>query len=254
LQNSQAYELVADLLQMALDLAGIFDATGLSDALGALLSAARGDYWGAVCNVVSIVPGADAAKLAKIPGYTRTVKRLQALIPHANLSPEFLHRLSSLLDAKLLPLMEKGRGLMPKLPGVPANLAAEAERHYTALLDACRRLAATVRQKLDSLLHPTGGHHPVSHPTGPRPTGPRPTGPRGDHQQPTHTNTNPAPNAHYDPLKEHAGGQHFPPNRKQVPPGFRWSRPPRFQMTGRVPNPPGPGIPIGVYWWKLVPG
>ncbi|HRQ80478.1 MAG TPA: HNH endonuclease [Azospirillaceae bacterium] len=66
-----AQELKLDLAQSALDVAGIFDPTPVSDAASALISAARGDWLGAGLSLISIVPyfgdaAGKSAKLAKL--------------------------------------------------------------------------------------------------------------------------------------------------------------------------------------------
>jgi hypothetical protein len=57
----------ADIAQLSLDIAGIFDPTGAADAAGTLLSAARGDWWGAGLSLLGVIPYiGDVGKLGKI--------------------------------------------------------------------------------------------------------------------------------------------------------------------------------------------
>lgn len=59
--QAAARELQLDIAQTALDAAGLVDPTPISDAAGALLSAARGDWFGAAMSVVSMLPYAGDA-------------------------------------------------------------------------------------------------------------------------------------------------------------------------------------------------
>ena len=64
LQNDTAQaqrELELDLAQAAIDAAGLFDPTPISDAIGAAMSVARGDWFGAAMSVVSMLPYAGDA-------------------------------------------------------------------------------------------------------------------------------------------------------------------------------------------------
>lgn len=76
LHDPQVRELSLDLLGLALDLAGIVDPTPTADAASALLSVARGDWFGAIISGVSMVPYVgDLAKAGKLPKYAKSVER-----------------------------------------------------------------------------------------------------------------------------------------------------------------------------------
>ncbi len=68
--------LVADIGQVALDIIGIFDPTGISDGANALISAGRGDWVGAALSAVSIIPFVgDLAKAGKLGKWATTVAK-----------------------------------------------------------------------------------------------------------------------------------------------------------------------------------
>lgn len=67
-------ELVADLTQIGLDFAGIFDPTPISDGANGVISLFRGDFLGAGISAVSMIPYVgDAAKLGKLGKWAETV-------------------------------------------------------------------------------------------------------------------------------------------------------------------------------------
>ena len=53
-------------LSAALDLAGLFDPTGIADGANAVLLASGGDYWGALQSGLSVLPFGDLAKVGKV--------------------------------------------------------------------------------------------------------------------------------------------------------------------------------------------
>lgn len=53
-------------LSAALDLAGLFDPTGIADGANAVLLASDGDYWGALQSGLSVLPFGDLAKVGKV--------------------------------------------------------------------------------------------------------------------------------------------------------------------------------------------
>jgi len=71
-----------ELAQSAVDAAGLIDPTPISDAVGALLSAARGDWFGAGMSLVSMIPYAGDAlgKTAKGAKALKTLARLRKRI------------------------------------------------------------------------------------------------------------------------------------------------------------------------------
>lgn len=69
-------DLALDVTQMALDVAGLFDPTPISDGSNAVISLFRGDFLGAGLSAISIVPYiGDAAKLGKLGKWAQTVER-----------------------------------------------------------------------------------------------------------------------------------------------------------------------------------
>ncbi|MBA2116340.1 DNA/RNA non-specific endonuclease [Bremerella alba] len=65
-----------DLLQLALDLAGIVDPTPVSDGASALLALGRGNWLDALISGASMVPYVgDLAKAGKLPRYLRSVNK-----------------------------------------------------------------------------------------------------------------------------------------------------------------------------------
>lgn len=76
--QAAARELQLDLAQSALDAAGLVDPTPISDAAGALLSAARGDWFGAGMSLVSMIPYAGDA-IGKTAKGARLVAKMAQL-------------------------------------------------------------------------------------------------------------------------------------------------------------------------------
>jgi hypothetical protein len=75
--KTEAQSLAVDLIQMAFDLAGFVDPTPISDASGALIALARGQWLDAVISGVSMVPYVgDLAKAGKLPKYLKTIERI----------------------------------------------------------------------------------------------------------------------------------------------------------------------------------
>ncbi len=69
-------ELGLDLLQMALDLAGIVDPTPVSDGASGLLALARGQWFDALISGASMIPYiGDLAKAGKLPRYLKTIEK-----------------------------------------------------------------------------------------------------------------------------------------------------------------------------------
>lgn len=69
-------ELGLDLIQMAFDLAGIFDPTPISDGASGLIALARGQWLDAAISGASMIPYVgDLAKAGKLPKYLKSVER-----------------------------------------------------------------------------------------------------------------------------------------------------------------------------------
>lgn len=69
-------------VQVVADIAGIFDPTPTSDAIGAVASAAQGDWWGVGLSLVGMIPYVgDAGKIGKIAKVApRTARALEAVL------------------------------------------------------------------------------------------------------------------------------------------------------------------------------
>lgn len=73
-----ASDLKWELAQSAVDAAGLVDPTPISDAVGALMSAARGDWFGAGMSLVSMIPYAGDA-LGKTAKGAKAMARIASL-------------------------------------------------------------------------------------------------------------------------------------------------------------------------------
>ena len=70
-------ELMLDLGQLALDIAGIIDPTPGSDGTNAVISLLRGDWFGATTSAISILPAiGDLAKFGKLGRWAQTVEQV----------------------------------------------------------------------------------------------------------------------------------------------------------------------------------
>jgi hypothetical protein len=91
-----------DYASLTADIVGIFDPTPASDTIGALLSVAKGDFWGAGLSIVGMIPYVgDLGKLGKIAKLApRTAKALEAMLKYsdnlANLGRKGLEKVFSL--------------------------------------------------------------------------------------------------------------------------------------------------------------
>ena len=69
-------ELALDIVQLSLDVVGIFEPTPFADGSNALISLGRGDWLGAGLSTISIVPYlGDLAKAGKLPKYARSLQK-----------------------------------------------------------------------------------------------------------------------------------------------------------------------------------
>lgn len=84
-----------DFVQFAIDLVGIGDPTGAADILNAGISAWRGDWFGTATSLVSVLPGGDLAKLAKLGRYGKTFIRLADFLAK---HPALLKQLQQFLE------------------------------------------------------------------------------------------------------------------------------------------------------------
>lgn len=125
-------ELVADLGQMALDIVGIFDPTGLSDGANALISAGRGDWIGAGLSLVSMIPFAgELAKIGKFNKWTATITK--AVDAAAN-------------NPAMRQLLE------PTLKQIQSSLHSIPTSVWNKMPDSMRSTLEGIRGKIDGLL------------------------------------------------------------------------------------------------------
>ncbi|EPX65241.1 putative Rhs-family protein [Cystobacter fuscus DSM 2262] len=117
-------ELQLDIAQAALDAAGLVDPTPISDAAGALLSAARGDWFGAGMSLVSMIPYAGDA-------IGKTAKGAELLAKMARLKERIA---DNLVRAKQVVT----NALKSDAASIRANKAlAKAERIEDGLVNGC---------------------------------------------------------------------------------------------------------------------
>ena len=108
-------DLVWDLIQMVLDLAGIVDPTGVADASSATMALAGGDWKSALIGVASMIPYVgDAAKAGKLGKYAKTIANAIEL---AQKNAEFAKALR--------PLLKQISKLLKKIPidNLPPSVA-----------------------------------------------------------------------------------------------------------------------------------
>ncbi len=96
-------DLILDIVQFSLDIAGIVDPTGTADAASGLMSLARGRWLDAAISGVSMLPYiGDVAKLGKLPRYAKSIADAVALAVRdckfANELRPALQRLKDALD------------------------------------------------------------------------------------------------------------------------------------------------------------
>jgi hypothetical protein len=130
-------ELALDIGQLILDITGILDPTPISDGTNALLSLARGRWFDAAINTVSIVPYlGDLAKTAKLPHYLETIHKAVRI---AGTDRKWSAALRKLF-LKLKIVLDKGlKAAAGKLP------------------DAARRQLTALKKEVDDFLLPGGG-------------------------------------------------------------------------------------------------
>jgi hypothetical protein len=115
------FELAVDIVQFAIDLAGIVDPTGAADGISGLISLGRGKWIDAGISAISLIPYiGDAAKVAKIPKYAEAVA---TAIKLAMKDLEFARTLK--------PALERLKLALDKMP-VP-SLPAEMQHHIVKI-------------------------------------------------------------------------------------------------------------------------
>ncbi len=102
----QQKELALDIVQLTLDIVGIFEPTPFADGTNALISLGRGDLLGAGLSGISIVPYiGDIAKAGKLPGYAAKIEKAISLA-----------RNDANFARYLRPALEKLRGVLNSIP------------------------------------------------------------------------------------------------------------------------------------------
>jgi len=136
-------ELVADLTQIGLDIAGIFDPTPISDGANTLVSLFRGDFTGAAISAVGMVPYlGDAAKLGKLGHWAETIVNAAEL---ARRDPGVMESLRPALDAIRKPLDSVDIGGLP----LPQSAKDQLGRMKTALDEALAPVGEVVVKRFD---------------------------------------------------------------------------------------------------------
>ena len=82
----------ADILEAGLDIAGIFDPTGVVDAISTAYYADKGDWGSTLISAVSVLPAGDAAKLLKARKHLKTINNaIDAIHGNSKLSRKAQH-------------------------------------------------------------------------------------------------------------------------------------------------------------------
>ena len=127
---AQVSETVADLIEIALDISGLFDPTPFSDGASGILLLTRGEYWSAGISLVSVIPFiGDAAKIGKFGKYAQKVAKAIELAKTAagnKVLMPLLMRLKNLL--KGLPLGKLPRALREPLEKIMKMLDELSEK------------------------------------------------------------------------------------------------------------------------------
>ena len=176
-------EIMLDMTQMALDLVGIADPTGIADGGNAVISLFRGDFKGALISAASLVPYVgDLAKAGKLGKWAETAANMVTM---AAKNPQFLkmvegplNDLRSALDK--IPLDKLPEGLRkplediknkidnigPRPPGVPASGTPSTSSATTSLTGG-RPAGSTPAAHTDGPGGPTSPNRPAKDPERP---------------------------------------------------------------------------------------
>lgn len=197
-------QVALDLTRLTLDITGIVDPTPISDGANAFISLTRGDWTGALISGVSILPGGDVAKLAKLDRLRETLDGVSDLV---RTSPGAASALRAPLEAAQELL---SRAPVDSLPEVVRGPIRTFKSKVDEALDAMRSAeappsqpAVTASVGTDGGGRATGAGGEAASPTGAegappsaaagggdRPGGPPPTG--GDRAPPPAVPTSPA--------------------------------------------------------------
>jgi uncharacterized protein len=133
----QKRELMLDLTQMGLDIAGLIDPTPISDGANGIVSLFRGDFFGAGISVVSMFPYAgDLAKVGKLGKFVKTMENVVELA-----------RADARFADAVRPVLNQIKGALDQIP-------------FDKLPDAAREPLQALKSKVDDFFSPrpvTGG-------------------------------------------------------------------------------------------------
>lgn len=135
-------DVLADLTQVAVDLAGIVDPTPVSDVVGTCLSLWRGDWFGAAISFAGVIPGAgDAAKIAKVNKWRKAVDNAIDLA-----------RADAAFRKQVMPILKGVQGVVARMPlhKLPAAMEAPLlamRRKLSKVLDESMPVATGVARK-----------------------------------------------------------------------------------------------------------
>jgi hypothetical protein len=132
----QQRELLLDLGQMALDLAGLIDPTPISDGANGIVSLFRGDFFGAGVSALGIIPYVgDLAKVGKLGKYAKTLERVVDLA-----------RTDARFADEVRPVLSRIKGALDEVP-------------LDSLPDAVREPLQALKGKVDDFFRsaPTSG-------------------------------------------------------------------------------------------------
>ncbi|MFK8080970.1 MAG: hypothetical protein AB8B97_11850, partial [Granulosicoccus sp.] len=137
-------ELLLDSGQIALDIVGIFDPTGIADGANAGISLLRGDFFGAFISAVSIIPViGDLAKLGKLGTMAETV---------ANVAEEFKGLTRSQMESSSL-----YRAMKPVFETISSAIDQAQTGAGKAIWDRLdpehRETLLSMKQKVDDVLN-----------------------------------------------------------------------------------------------------
>lgn len=143
-------ELALDLLQLSLDLVGIFEPTPFADLSSALISVGRDDWIGAGLSGLGIIPYiGDLAKMGKLERYIGTINRAVML---AKTNPAFA--------AAVRPVLTRIMDLLNSIPvdrlsGSVGSMVEKLRRAVSGMpgtTRVVRRAASTIDDLADELL------------------------------------------------------------------------------------------------------
>ncbi len=110
--TAEQRELMLDVTQICLDIAGFFDPTPIADGTNAAISVGRGDWTGAGLSAVAIIPYVgDLAKAGKLGRYVQTVEKV---VSEARRNARFAERVRPLLMRLRTALSEVPSKLLPQ--------------------------------------------------------------------------------------------------------------------------------------------